>query len=76
MEEEEELEVEEESTPHPPVQLWHQEGAQQLSKAEPRRSKEVDTALATVHVTLPLLRKWNPVYTCFHLRTISSTPSH
>ena len=29
-EESEELEVKEERIPHPPAQLWHQEGAQQL----------------------------------------------
>ena len=59
------MEVEEESTPLPPSQLWHQEGAQQLLKAEPRRSKEVDPVLATVHLAAPLLGKRNPPITCF-----------
>ena len=75
-EEGEELEVKEESAPRPPAQLWHQEGAQQLSKAEPHWSKGVDAALATDHVEPPFLRKRNRVYTCFHLRTVSSTSSH
>ena len=64
-EESEELEVKEETIPNPPAQLWHQEGAQQLRKAEPRRSKEVDRALATVHLAPPLLEKRNRVNTCF-----------
>ena len=68
--------MEEESTSHPPAQLWHQEGAQQLSKAEPRRSKEVDAALATDHVEPPFLRKRSRVYTYFPLRTFTSTSSH
>ena len=75
-EEEDEWEVKEESAPRPPAQLWHQEGAQQLSKAEPRRSKEGDAALATDHAAPPFLRKRNHEYTCFPLRTFSSTSSH
>ena len=75
-EEEGVVEVEEESTPRPPAQLWHQEGAQQLLKAKPRQSKEVDPALATVHIAPPLLEKRSRLITCFHLRTISSTSSH
>ena len=62
------MEVEEESTPRPPAQLWHQEGAQQLSKAKPRRRLELDAALATDHVEPPFLRKRSRVYTGEPLR--------
>ena len=41
------MEAKEKTIPHPPEQLWHQEGAQQLLKAEPRRSPKFDPALAT-----------------------------
>ena len=59
------MEVKEEKIPHRPAQLWHQEGAQQLLKAEPRRSKEVDRALATSHLEPPLLEKRNPLIVFF-----------
>ena len=68
--------MKEESTPHPPVQLRHQEGAQQLLKAESRRKLEVDPALATVHVAPPLLEKQSRLIVFFIFARFTTTPSH
>ena len=70
------MEVKESSTPHPPDQLWHQEGAQQLAKAEPRRSLHGDAALATDHAPPPFLGKRSPVYAYFTFARSTSTSSH
>ena len=70
------MEVEEETEPHPSNQLWHQEGAQQLAKAEPRRSLELDAALATGHAAPPFWEKRDRRNTYFLLRTSPSTSSH
>ena len=75
-EEEDEWEVKEESAPRPPAQLWHQEGAQQLSKAQPRRSKELDAALASDHVELPFLQKRSRLIVFFIFARFTSTSSH
>ena len=70
------MEVKESSTPHSPDQLWHQEGAQQLSKAEPRRSKGGDAALAPDLVAPPFLEKQSRLIAYFPLRTVTPTSSH
>ena len=68
--------MEEKAAPHPPNQLWHQEGAQQLSKAEPRRRTNGDAALATDHAAPPFLGKQSRRNAYFPLRTVTPTSSH
>ena len=75
-EEGEKWEVEEETEPHPPAQLWHQEGAQQLAKAEPPPEQGGDAALATDLAKPPFVGKRIRAIAYFLLRTSPSTSSH
>ena len=68
--------MEEETEPHPSNQLWHQEGAQQLAKAEPRRRTHGDAALATDLAKPPFVGKRIRAIVYFLLRTSPSTSSH
>ena len=70
------VEVKEESCPRPPAQLWHEEGAQQLWKAEPSPEPEVDHAIAVDHPEPPFLGKPNPenAYFLYARPTSTTTP--
>ena len=68
--------MEEEIAPHPPDQLWHQEGAQQLAKAEPRRSFGGDAALAPDLAAPPFWEKRNRRNAYFTFARSTSTSSH